>query len=139
MGLTVDVEGLRAAADGYVRYGEEFKGAVAGGIGQCSLPGTSIPLLDLGFKEAYSKAYEAMDLASRALGDVLHTVGLALTRVANHYENNDAANARMFGGTPITAPTSPEPRSMDGSANVGDWARLGVEGAGAVALVATSL
>jgi hypothetical protein len=139
MGLTVDIEGLRAAADGYVKYGDEFKGAVAGGISQCSIPWTSIPLLDLGFKEAYGKAYEAMDLASRALGDVLHTVGLALTRVANHYENNDAANARLFGGRPIVAPASPEPHSMDGGANAGDLVRLGAEGAAAVALVATSL
>ncbi len=139
MGLTVDIPGLRAAADGYVRYGEEFKGQVAHGINQCSLPWSSIPLIDMGFTEAYGKAYEAMDLSSRALGDVLHTVGLALTRVANHYEHNEAANERLFGGRPITAPASPEPHSMDSGANVADVARLAGAGLGAVALIGASL
>ena len=139
MGLTVDIPGLRAAADGYVRYGDEFKGTVSSGIGQSSLPWTSIPMIDMGFQEAYSQAYDAMDLATRALGDVLHTVGLALTRVANHYEHNDAANARMFGGRPITAAPAPEPHSMDGGANAGDLMRLGGEGLGALALIGASL
>jgi hypothetical protein len=139
MGLTVDIPGLRAAADGYVRYGDEFKGVVATGISQCSLPWTAIPVIDMGFKEAYAKAYKAMDLASRALGGVLHTVGLALTRVANHYEHNEAANERLFGGRPITAPASPEPQPMDGGANTADLNRLEYEGVGALALIGTSL
>jgi len=136
MGHTVDVPGLRAAADGYVTYGNEFKGSVAAGVAQCSLPWTAIPLVDMGFKAAYGNAYEALDLSTRALGDILYTIGLALTRVANHYEDNDAANAQMFQGKPITAPTSPEPREMSGTANLPDWLRLGGEGGSAAALIA---
>jgi len=83
MGLSVDEDGLRTAADGYVEYGKEFKTTVASGVRGAALPWTAFPLVNMGFEQAYSQAYEALDLATRALGDVLTTIGLALTRVAN--------------------------------------------------------
>ncbi|GAB3843498.1 WXG100 family type VII secretion target [Dactylosporangium cerinum] len=107
--VAVDVAGLREAADGYVRYGENFGNVAKTSIPNCSLPSSATPVVDFGFQSAYRAAYEAMDLATRTLSGTLGTIGLALTRVANHYENNEAANTRMFQGKPITAPRRPSP------------------------------
>ncbi|MCO6006942.1 hypothetical protein NE236_18300 [Actinoallomurus purpureus] len=138
MGLTVDVVGLREAADTYVKYGDEFKTQVQPGVVQGSLPWTAFPLVDMGFKDAYSQAWEALDLSTHALGDVLTTIGLALTRVANHYQNMEAENTKLFGGKPITAPSSPLAHSMNTAPSGGQIVSGAVVGGGAVASVVFS-
>ncbi|NBE79804.1 WXG100 family type VII secretion target [Micromonospora rubida] len=135
---TVDVPGLREAADGYVRYGKDFGGVARTSIPACSLPSSAIPVVDFGFQGAYRAAYEAMDLATRTLSGTLGTIGLALTRVANHYEGNDAANAQMFQGRPVTALSAPEPRRMDTGLGDGEYDRAYLGGIGAAALVLTA-
>ncbi|WP_238011436.1 hypothetical protein KZZ52_33090 [Dactylosporangium sp. AC04546] len=135
MSLGVDVAGLRRAADGYVRYGSEFGEVAANSIPKCSLPWSAIPAVDFGFGDAYKAAYEALDLSARTLSGTLGTIGLALTRVANHYEDNEAANTRMFQGRPITAPPAPQARPMDTGLSDGDYDRVYLGGFASAGLI----
>ena len=112
MGVTVETQTLRGAARAYLEYGHQLHEDVSKAIPKCSIPSTAIPTPDSGFTATYSAAYTAADLGARACADVFTAVGNALIRVANHYEDQEAENARLFGGKPIAAPAFPAPREM---------------------------
>ncbi|GAA1856316.1 hypothetical protein [Asanoa iriomotensis] len=130
MGTSVETQTLRGAARAYVEFGRQLHDDVSTALPKCSIPGTAIPTPDSGFAATYGAAYTAADLGVRACADVFTAVGNALTRVANHYEDQESENAKMFGGRPIPAPAFPAPREMSTSASAGETTRfLVAEGA----------
>jgi len=135
MGVTVETQTLRGAATAYLEYGRQLHEDISNAIPKCSIPSTAIPVPDCGFTATYSAAYTAADLGARACADVFTAVGNALIRVANHYEEQEAENTKMFGGKPIAAPAFPAPREMSTSPDGRETGRfLASEGALIVAL-----
>ncbi|MEU8259203.1 hypothetical protein AB0C02_01070 [Micromonospora sp. NPDC048999] len=135
MTTSVETETLRGAAESYLLYGKQLHDDVANSLPRCSIPGTAIPTPDCGFTATYSAAYTAADLGARACADVFTSIGNALLRVANHYDGQEAENAKMFGGKPIPAPSFPVPREMSTSASGGEAARfVAMEGGIVIAL-----
>jgi uncharacterized protein YukE len=124
MTTSVETQTLRGAAKAYLEYGKQLHEDVSKALPKCSIPSTAIPTPDCGFTETYSAAYTAADLGARACSDVFTAIGNALIRVANHYEDQDAENNRMFGGRPIPAPSFPAPREMSTSPSGGEMARF---------------
>ena len=135
MGTTVETQTLRSAANAYLEYGRQLHEDVSKAIPRCSIPGTAIPSPDCGFTATYSAAYTAADLGARACADVFTAVGNALIRVANHYEDQEAENAKMFGGKPIPAPAFPAPRQMSTSPGGWDIARFAASEGAMIALL----
>ncbi|MEU5912181.1 hypothetical protein [Micromonospora sp. NPDC047527] len=124
MTTSVETQALRGAAKAYLEYGRQLHDDVGRALPRCSIPSTAIPTPDCGFTETYSAAYTAADLGARACADVFTAIGSALLRVANHYEGQEAENAKLFGGTAIPAPAFPVPREMSTSPSGGEMARF---------------
>jgi hypothetical protein len=135
MGITVETEALRHAAQGFTRFGRDLNDKVLPAMSRCTLPSADIPAVDLGFRQAYAQSWEAMDLAAKAAAGSMLTIGNALTMVANHYEGQDNENARMFHGQPIPPPTAPAPEAMDGGGSVLEGLADAGEVVGAVAIL----
>ncbi|MEV0717243.1 hypothetical protein [Asanoa sp. NPDC050611] len=112
MGTSVETQTLRGAARAYLEFGRQLHEDVGAALPRCSIPSTAIPTPDGGFTATYGAAYTAVDLGARACADVFTAVGNALIRVANHYEDQEAENTKLFGGRPIAAPAFPAPREM---------------------------
>ncbi|GIF71810.1 hypothetical protein [Asanoa siamensis] len=140
MGTSVETQALRGAARAYQEYGRQLRSDVDAELVRCSIPSTAIPTPDCGFTATYSAAYTAADLGARACADVFTAVGDALTRVANHYEDQDAENARLFGDRPIPAPAFPTPREMSTAPSGSEIARFAAaEGGIIIALEAATV
>ena len=126
--VDVDIEHLREAAKSFNHYAESFRSVATPAVDRCQIPSTAIPILGANFGHEYAAGWQQLDLSIRAMPDLLDTLGRALTRVADHYEHLDAANASQF-----TAPGMPPPRDMSTSpgtgalaAQIGTWGITGL-------------
>lgn len=139
-GSTVETEALREASRKFTEYADEFTKQVGPALGRATLPKSAIPLVDCGFADAYAQAWQAMDVATRAGGGSMKTIGLALTLIANHYEGQEAENTKMFHGKPIDPPAVPQPQKMDISSSILEHGEefLLDSGAGAILLSVTT-
>lgn len=118
--MDVDIERLKQAASTFSRYGADFRSKAVPAVDRCQIPWTAIPEMGQSFKEQYTAGWQELDLAMRAMPDLLETIGKSLDRVANHYLGTDEANAKAF-----TPPTMPEIRTMNGTPGAGEWAAQG--------------
>jgi uncharacterized protein YukE len=103
----VETQALRTAAQSFQTSSQALHDRAVPAIGRTGLPSFSVPAMSMGYGHNYDDARSAMDLTCKLGANVLSTISLALTRVANHYEGQDGENAKMFGGNPIPPPALP--------------------------------
>jgi uncharacterized protein YukE len=112
-------------------------------IAHAGLPSFAVPAMDMGYGSNYEEAYSGMDLACKLSANVMRTISLALTRVANHYEGQDAKNAQMFQGKAIPPPEVPGASGMPVNSTWGDPLRdtaiVVGEAGGVVSMMAVAL
>jgi uncharacterized protein YukE len=121
--MQVDTSALREAATTFGKGADALRDHAIPAIGRAALPPFALPALDMGYGSNYEQAYSGVDLAAHLTANVMGTIGLALTRVANHYQGQDDKNAQMFHGQPIPPPAVPSPATMQAHGDGWDVAR----------------
>ena len=116
----VDIEALRTAAKTFNDLATRMHDKAQPAIANTGLPAIAMPVMDMGYGAAYQEAWSGLNLACGLSCNVMNTIGLALTRVANHYAGQDAANASIFGGGAIPLPEVPPVSSMPNDTMWGD-------------------
>lgn len=96
-GYSVDNNFLRRGATAYSCVGEYLVKDVERLMPVVALPDDAFPRIGFDvLKGQYAEMWSAIDFVGRSLGGVVQTLGYALDKVADNYENVDGQNEKIF-------------------------------------------